>query len=99
MDWGYVITLFVVLIVSLTFHEAAHGLFAKLGGDPTAWNRGLVTLNPVPHMRREPVGMVVIPLLILYLSNGRYCFGGASATGSDVCGAAQPSALRAHTRT
>lgn len=79
MDWGHMITLFVVLIISLTCHEAAHGLFAKLGGDPTAWNRGLVTLNPIPHMKREPVGMIVIPLVILYLSGGRYCFGGASA--------------------
>ena len=79
MDWGHMITLFVVLIISLTCHEAAHGLFAKLGGDPTAWNRGLVTLNPIPHMKREPVGMIVIPLAILYFSGGRYCFGGASA--------------------
>ncbi|MCK5941388.1 MAG: site-2 protease family protein, partial [Planctomycetes bacterium] len=79
MDWGHVITLFVVLIFSLTFHEAAHGLVAKLGGDPTAWNAGLMTLNPVPHMRREPFGMLVIPIVILYLSAGRYCFGGASA--------------------
>jgi Zn-dependent protease len=79
MDWGHVVTLFLVLLVSLTVHEAAHGLVAKLGGDPTAWNLGLVTVNPLPHMRREPVGMVVIPLVILYLSGGRYCFGGASA--------------------
>lgn len=79
MDWVQLVTLFLVLILSLTVHEAAHGLVAKLGGDPTAWNAGLVTLNPLPHMRREPVGMVVIPLVILYLSGGRYCFGGASA--------------------
>ena len=79
MDLYHVLTLFLVLIVSLTCHEAAHGLAAKLGGDRTAWSQGLVTLNPVPHMRREPVGMLVVPLLVLYLSNGRYCFGGASA--------------------
>jgi len=79
MDWGHMITLFVVLIISLTFHEAAHGLFAKLGGDPTAWNRGLVTLNPIPHMKREPIGMILIPLAILLYSGGRFCFGGASA--------------------
>ena len=79
MDLTHVLTLFLVLVVSLTCHEAAHGLVAKLGGDRTAWSQGLVTLNPVPHMRREPVGMLVVPLVILYLSNGRYCFGGASA--------------------
>jgi len=79
MDWGHVATLFLVLLFSLTAHEAAHGLAARLGGDLTAYRSGLVTLNPLPHMRREPVGMVVIPLVVLYLSNGRYCFGGASA--------------------
>ena len=79
MDWGHVATLFIVLIFSLTAHEAAHGLAAKLGGDLTAWSHGLVTMNPLPHMRREPVGMLVIPLVVLYLTQGRYCFGGASA--------------------
>ena len=43
MDWVQLVTLFLVLILSLTVHEAAHGLVAKLGGDPTAWNAGLVT--------------------------------------------------------
>lgn len=79
MDWQQIITLFVTLIISLTVHEAAHGLFAHLGGDSTAKNAGLVTLNPLPHMRREPIGMVAVPLLVLYLSGGAYCFGGASA--------------------
>jgi Zn-dependent protease len=79
MDWQRVITLFVVLIISLTAHEASHGLFAWLGGDRTAKDHGLVTLNPIPHMRREPMGMIMIPVLVLYMSNGAYCFGGASA--------------------
>ena len=79
MDSQRVITLFVVLIISLTAHEASHGLFAWLGGDRTAKDHGLVTLNPIPHMRREPMGMIMIPLLVLYMSNGAYCFGGASA--------------------
>jgi len=79
MDWGHVATLFVLLIFSLTAHEAAHALAAKLGGDLTAWRQGLVTLNPAPHVRRDPIGMLVIPLAVLYLSQGRYCFGGASA--------------------
>ncbi|MGK0349743.1 MAG: Zn-dependent protease, partial [Planctomycetota bacterium] len=68
MDWERLITLFLVLIVSLTCHEAAHGLFAWLGGDRTAKDKGLVTLNPIPHMRREPMGMVLIPIAILYFS-------------------------------
>ena len=79
MDWEKLITLFLVLIFSLTFHEAAHGLFAWLGGDRTAKDKGLVTLNPIPHMRREPIGMVLIPIAILVFSAGKACFGGASA--------------------
>jgi Zn-dependent protease len=79
MDWENLITLFLVLIVSLTCHEAAHGLVAWLGGDRTAKDKGLVTLNPIPHMRREPMGMVLIPIAILYFSSGNMIFGGASA--------------------
>ena len=41
MDWGHVATLFVLLIFSLTAHEAAHALAAKLGGDLTASRQGL----------------------------------------------------------
>lgn len=52
---------FVVFLFSTTCHEAAHALAAKLGGDSTA--AAQVSLNPVPHILREPVGMVVIPIL------------------------------------
>ena len=79
MDWTAMILLFVTLIISLTVHEASHGLFAYLGGDRTAHDAGLVTLNPLPHMRREPIGMVALPLIVLYMSQGTMCFGGASA--------------------
>lgn len=79
MDWTQIFLMFVTLIISLTFHEASHGFFANLGGDPTAKNAGLVTLNPLPHMQREPVGMVLIPMIVLAASNGARCFGGASA--------------------
>lgn len=79
MEWANLITLFLVLIFSLTLHEAAHGLFAWIGGDSTAKDKGLVTLNPIPHMRREPVGMVLIPIAIILYSRGTMCFGGASA--------------------
>lgn len=79
MNWEMVILLFVTLIISLTVHEAAHALFALLGGDRTAYYAGQVTLNPVPHMRREPFGMLALPLLSLFLSNGTMCFGFAHA--------------------
>jgi Zn-dependent protease len=58
---------FVVFLFSTTCHEGAHALMAKLGGDPTA--SGQVTFNPLPHIQREPFGMVVMPILS-YLMGG-----------------------------
>jgi membrane protein insertase Oxa1/YidC/SpoIIIJ len=65
MNWEYAFQLYVTLIVSLTFHEAAHAWLAMLGGDRTAFYAGQVTLNPIAHMRREPFGTIVLPLLML----------------------------------
>ncbi|HKW31826.1 MAG TPA: site-2 protease family protein [Candidatus Acidoferrum sp.] len=69
--------LFVVFLFSTTCHEAAHALVAKIGGDETASQGGQVTLNPVPHIQREPWGMVIIPILMLLLT--RSIIGWASA--------------------
>jgi len=54
---------FVVFLFSTTLHEAGHALLARLGGDDTAYLGGQVTLNPLPHIRREPFGMVLMPLM------------------------------------
>ena len=54
---------YVVFLFSTTLHEAAHAFVAKLGGDPTAYHGGQVTLDPRPHIKREPFGMVILPLL------------------------------------
>jgi Zn-dependent protease len=59
---------YVAFLFSTTCHEAAHALVAKIGGDETASSGGQVTLNPVPHIQREPWGMVVIPLLSFLLT-------------------------------
>lgn len=61
---------YVVFLLSTTCHEASHALVAKLGGDPTAFEHGQVSLNPVPHIRREPFGMVVMPLLGILSNTG-----------------------------
>jgi Zn-dependent protease len=68
---------YVAFLFSTTCHEAAHALAAKFGGDMTAFEGGQVTLNPVPHIRREPFGMVVVPILGLVL--GGMMMGWASA--------------------
>ncbi len=54
---------FVAFLFSTTVHEAMHALVAWKGGDPTAYHGGQVTLSPIPHIRREPIGMLAVPLL------------------------------------
>jgi Zn-dependent protease len=68
---------YIVFLFSTTCHEASHSFAAKLGGDLTAFHGGQVTLNPIPHMRREPFGMVLVPILSFIL--GRWMIGWASA--------------------
>jgi Zn-dependent protease len=69
---------YLVFLFSTTCHEAAHAFVAARGGDKTAAMGGQVTLNPIPHIRREPFGMVVVPLLSFFFFGGRM-FGWASA--------------------
>jgi len=68
---------YLAFLFSTTAHEAAHAWAAKLGGDLTAYHGGQVTLDPRPHIRREPFGMVLLPLLSTALSG--WPFGFASA--------------------
>jgi Zn-dependent protease len=68
---------YVVFLFSATFHEAAHAWAAMRGGDLTAYHGGQVSLDPMPHIRREPFGMVVLPILTVLISG--WPFGFASA--------------------
>jgi Zn-dependent protease len=68
---------YIVFLFSTTCHEGAHSLIAHLGGDPTAFHGGQVSLNPLPHIRREPIGLVVVPILS-YLA-AHWMIGWASA--------------------
>jgi Zn-dependent protease len=54
-------------VFSVTLHEASHALAAMWGGDPTAYEGGQVSLDPVPHMRRSPFGMILLPMITLVL--------------------------------
>ena len=68
----------VAFLFSTTCHEAAHSLAAKLGGDDTALKSGTVTLDPIPHIKRSPFGMLIVPILT-YLLNDGMMIGWASA--------------------
>lgn len=68
---------YIVFLFSTTCHEGAHSLIAKLGGDSTAFHGGQVTLNPLPHIKREPFGLVVVPILSYFVAH--WMIGWASA--------------------
>ncbi|MCR9256087.1 MAG: site-2 protease family protein [Alphaproteobacteria bacterium] len=54
------------VLIAITFHEAAHGWVAWRLGDDTAYRRGRVTFNPIPHV--DPMGTIVVPGLLFLLS-------------------------------
>jgi Zn-dependent protease len=64
-------------LLSLTCHEAAHALVGRLGGDSTA--AAQVTLDPIPHIKREPFGTLVVPIASFFLQGGGWMIGWASA--------------------
>jgi len=61
------------VIFAITVHEAAHGYVARYFGDNTAWMLGRVTLNPVKHI--DPVGTILMPLLLYFATSGTFLFG------------------------
>jgi len=67
---------YLAFLLSTTLHEVSHGYTAMRLGDLTAYEGGHVTLDPIPHIRREPFGMVFVPLLSYYL--GGWMVGWAS---------------------
>jgi Zn-dependent protease len=61
------------VIFAITLHEAAHGYAARHFGDPTAWQQGRISLNPLRHI--DLVGTIIIPVSILLFSGGTFMFG------------------------
>jgi Zn-dependent protease len=76
MDPGIAAAEYAVFLFSTVCHEAAHAASAHRLGDDTAAQGGQVSLTPIPHIRREPIGMVAIPLIGLL--TGGYVMGWAS---------------------
>jgi len=69
--------MYLMLIALLTFHEFGHAWMAWKCGDDTARLQGRLSLNPIVHI--DPIGTVVMPLLMIFLpgSIGRFLIGGA----------------------
>lgn len=63
------------LLFAITLHEAAHGWVASKLGDKTALMMGRVTLNPIKHI--DPLGTVILPLIMLVVSKFTFAFGWA----------------------
>jgi|SRR5437867_3585379 len=63
------------VLFAITLHEAAHGYVARHFGDMTAHAQGRISLNPLRHI--DVLGTIVVPLIILVLSGGRFLFGWA----------------------
>ena len=61
------------VVFAITVHEAAHGYAARHFGDNTAWKMGRVTLNPAKHI--DPVGTILMPLVLYFLTSGAFLFG------------------------
>ncbi len=61
------------ILIAITFHEASHGFVANRLGDPTARLMGRLTLNPIAHI--DKVGTILMPIMLLLLTNGQFVFG------------------------
>ncbi len=70
---GYIIIVLVVILFSMTLHEAMHGFIAYYLGDTTAKEEGRLTLNPVKHI--DPFMTIILPILLALA--GAPIFGGA----------------------
>jgi Zn-dependent protease len=61
------------VLFAITIHEAAHGYVARYFGDNTAWMLGRITLNPLKHI--DPVGTILMPLMLYFATSGAFLFG------------------------
>lgn len=63
---------FIILLFSAIIHEYAHGWMADQLGDPTARMSGRLTMNPIAHI--DPMGTIMVPILLALASGGRFLF-------------------------
>ena len=79
MDLADGLLWYFVFVYTTVLHEAAHAWSALRLGDDTAYRGGQVSLDPTPHIKREPFGLVVVPILSWVLNGGSWMLGWASA--------------------
>lgn len=70
------------VLLAITLHEAAHGYAARHFGDPTAARLGRISLNPLRHI--DPVGTVLMPLMLYVATAGAFVFGYAKPVPVDM---------------
>lgn len=61
------------VIFAITLHESAHAYVAKHFGDDTAYSLGRLSLNPIKHI--DPIGTLLIPIVLYLMTNGSFVFG------------------------
>jgi Zn-dependent protease len=61
------------VLFAITLHEAAHAYAAKYFGDLTAYAAGRMSLNPAKHI--DPIGTILIPVLLYMATDGKFVFG------------------------
>ncbi len=69
----YVVLEILLFVPAIILHEVSHGYVAYLLGDPTAHDRGRLTLNPIAHV--DLWGTILMPAVLLLASGGRFAFG------------------------
>ena len=73
MDIGYIAIVLLVILLSMTLHEAMHAFMGYFLGDDTAKAQGRLSLNPIKHI--DPIMTIALPLFLAVM--GGPIFGGA----------------------
>ena len=75
MSFQVIIISLGLLLVAMSVHEFAHAWVADKLGDTTARYSGRLTLNPLAHI--DPIGTVLLPIILFITTQGRFVFGAA----------------------
>ena len=79
---------FIPVLYAITLHEVAHGWTARHFGDQTAALQGRLSLNPLKHV--DPIGTIVMPLMLYFVTSGAFVFGYAKPVPVNIMGLRNP---------